>query len=108
MAGRELTHRIGRIGAPGHQERLAAAAAEIDLPPVAAPARFGHPFRSPEALEDRSVKPHFRERRLPHVGKFESSDFAGALTGQYVTVRSDSQEDPPPSIEACLGKLLKV
>ena len=48
---RQGASRVGLTGVAGQQECLAATAAEIDLAPVAVPARLGHPGGPAEALE---------------------------------------------------------
>src|SRR5262245_15008222 len=108
MLRRELTYRIGGSGITSEQKCLAAAAAEVDLATIAASTWLGHPRRSSEALEDRCTGPDLRKRGVAHVGKFQSSNLAGALAGEHRAVGSDRQEYPPPAVEAGLGELLKV
>src|SRR5215210_1319804 len=73
MVGREVADRICARGIAGELKRLAAAAAEIDLASIAAPARVRHPLRSPEALEEGRLLPDPGQRALAHGGpwKFE-------------------------------------
>ena len=64
---REFAGRVGRVGIPGQGERLAAAAAPVDLPAVAAAARLGHPVGAPEPVERARVLPDPGERALGHI-----------------------------------------
>src|ERR1700761_3932960 len=57
VIGGELADRVGPRRVAGELERLAAAAAEVELAAVAAPAGIGHPVRAPEGLEDRGLVP---------------------------------------------------
>jgi hypothetical protein len=52
VVGREVADRIRAGGIAGERKCLAAAAAEVDLAAVAAPARFGHPVCAAKALEE--------------------------------------------------------
>src|SRR5262245_22171207 len=108
MLRREMADRIGGGHIAGEQKRLAAAAAEVDLPAFAAPARLGHPRGSAKSLEHRRIEPDRRERRLADVGKLQSRNLAGALAGEHGTVGSDCQKDPSPAVETGLGELLKI
>jgi hypothetical protein len=62
VAWREMADRVGRAGVPGERERLAAAAAEIDLAPRTACARLLHPGGSAEGIEGRRIRPDVGER----------------------------------------------
>ena len=56
VAWREMADRVGRAGVTGERERLAAAAAEIDLAPRTACARLLHPGGSAEGIEGRRIR----------------------------------------------------
>src|SRR5580765_3405021 len=66
VVGREMTGGIGGRGIPCEMKGLAAAAAEIDLAPLAAPARLGHPALAAERVEARRVEPDLAERPVLH------------------------------------------
>jgi len=69
MLGRECTDWIGRTGIAGEQKSLAAAAAEVLRPALAASTRFGHPLLSAKALEGRRLSPYPFQRMLAHIVK---------------------------------------
>src|SRR4029453_11489683 len=97
MLGGKSADRIGGGGIAGEQERLAAAAAEIDLPAVAAPAWLGHPRCFTKAPKDRRVEPDFRERRLSRAGEFQSRNLASALARKHRAVGGDRHEHATPA-----------
>src|SRR5438067_11116567 len=64
--------RAGGIGDPGVARQvvgLAAAAAEIDRPPVAATAWIGHPALAPERVHSLRPVPRIAERTFAAVGE---------------------------------------
>src|SRR5262249_2417772 len=67
MIGRELAYRISGRGIAGERECLATAAAEVDLAPRTARARFLHPGGAAEGVEGGRVRPDIGERVLAHV-----------------------------------------
>src|SRR5438552_1592559 len=103
-----MANRIGGAGIAGKEERLAAAAAEVQLAALTAPARLGHPVSAAEALEYRRGKPDIRQRGLSNVGKLQARNLPRRLTGQDGAIGRDRQEHPAPAVQAGLGKLLKV
>ena len=52
-----MANRIGDGGVAGQQKRLATAAAEIDLAPIAAAAWIGHPIDSAKSLKHGRLEP---------------------------------------------------
>jgi len=57
MGWRQVTDWVGRADIAGDCKRLAAAAAEIDVAPRTASARFLHPGCATEGVEGRGVSP---------------------------------------------------
>src|SRR5580692_9620843 len=72
VARRKMAGRIGGGGVAGERKGLAAAAAEIDIAPVAALARFFHPRRAAKSVERRRIFPDIGERMLAHRPEFEA------------------------------------
>src|SRR6202012_1309647 len=64
----QLADRVGPGRVAGQLERLTAAAAEVELAAVTAPAGVGHPVRAPEGLEDRGLLPDPGQGVLAHAG----------------------------------------
>ena len=95
-------------GVAGHQVGLAAAAAEVDLAPVAALARLGQPVGPAEPLEDVRREPDVLERRVPHVRELQAGNLARGLTRQGRAVRRHRHEDHAPAVQARLRKLLEI
>src|SRR5690348_12636385 len=65
----EMADRVGAGGVTGERERLAAAAAEVELTTLAAAARVRHPRLATEPLEQRRLLPDPGQRVLAHVGR---------------------------------------
>jgi hypothetical protein len=92
---------IGRGGVARQQERLAAAAAEIFLAPVARAARFGHPRVAAKRVEGGRRVPRFAQRRRADVGKLERPVIVDrALAGQHASVGASRSSRRCPS-RAC-------
>src|SRR6266542_1364388 len=98
MQRRKMADRVGGGGVAGQEEGLAAAAAEVDLAPLTASARLGHPVRAAKAPEHRGVEPDAFERGIPDVGERQARDLARGLTGQDCSVRRNGQKDAPPAV----------
>src|SRR5882724_11932181 len=64
VIGRELADRVGRALVAGQLERLAAAAAEVDRPALAARARLFHPRFAAEVPEALRLEPGLPERAI--------------------------------------------
>src|SRR5260370_15220091 len=77
MGGSKMAHRIGCGGVAGEREGLAAAAAEIELPPRAARARLLHPRAAAEGIEGRRVRPDIGECLLPPGPEFKARNGLG-------------------------------
>src|SRR4051794_18052456 len=84
VVGSEVADRVGPGGVAGELERLAPAAAEVELAAVAAPARFGHPVRAAEGPEQRRLVPDPGQRVLAH-----------ARPGQRQVLRRRARQDVP-------------
>src|SRR6476660_67173 len=83
MHRRERAGRIGIAGITGQREGLAAAAAEIDSPELAALARLRHPPRAAIAVEGFRMLPDPGDRMVrPDRFEFEPGDAFGGVTGQ--------------------------
>src|SRR5215470_15427423 len=67
---RQVTHRIGRPRVAGDGKGLTAAAAEIDVAPLAARARLRQPVGAAERVEGRRVLPDLGQRMIAHVPEF--------------------------------------
>src|SRR6266481_7111414 len=63
---------VGARGVTGQRKGLTAAAAPIDLAPLAGATRFRHPGRPAEPLEGGGTIPDFREARLRDAGEIQS------------------------------------
>jgi len=81
VIGRQGADRIGAAGVARQQEGLAAAAAPVDLAPLATLARLGHPVGAPEAVEGVGA--------VPDIGKaavWLSSDDSDYVNGTTLFV----------------------
>src|SRR5580704_3320009 len=79
---RFVTRGVGRGGVAYECQRLAAAAAPVDLAPVARAAGLLHPFRAAEGLEGRIVTPDLGQRVLAHVPELEARNRFRCMAGQ--------------------------
>ena len=104
VAWREMADRVGRAGVTGERERLAAAAAEIDLAPRTACARLLHPGGSAEGIEGRRIRPDVGQRVLAHRLEFKTGNRLGSVAGQHLARRRHVQRAPPPTADAWLRK----
>src|SRR5260370_13919830 len=78
MHRRQRAGRIGIAGVPGQRKGLAAAAAEIDFPELAALARLRHPSGAAIAVEGFRILPDPGDRMVrAHGLEFESRDALG-------------------------------
>ena len=102
MIGREMTDRIGAGGIAGELEGLAAAAAEVELAPVAAPAGVRHPVRPAEALEEGRLAPDPGQGVLAHAGPRQRQGVSGRAR-QDVAVGHHGELPPSPAAHAGLG-----
>src|SRR3954453_11588770 len=68
VVGGEVADRVGPGGVAGERERLAPAAAEVELAAVAAAARLRHPVGAAEAPEQRRLVPDPGQGVLAHAG----------------------------------------
>src|SRR5208282_3412323 len=82
------------------RQRLAAAAAPVDLAPLAGAAGLAHPFGAAEGAEGRAVAPDLAERMLPHVPEFEPRDRLRRVAGQRLAGRRDVDREPAPAARA--------
>src|SRR4051812_26323943 len=106
--GREAADRIRGTRVACELQRLAAAAAPIDLllSERARPARLLHPVRPPEARERVGLAPDPLQRMVADVGELEPGDRRRSLTGQDVTVGRNHDRRPAPAAHARLRQLL--
>src|SRR5690348_16865306 len=103
MQRRQRTGRIGISGIARQRKGLAAAAAEIDLPELAALARLGHPGRAAIAVEGLRVLPDPGDRMIGAYGlEFEARDAFRRMAGQDLAARRDVEELPAPAAHAFL------
>src|SRR5919109_2018914 len=105
---REPADRIGGSRVACQPQRLAAAAAEVDLlsSERARPARLLHPVGPPEARERVRLAPDPLERMLADVCELEPRDRRRRLAGQNVAVRSNHDRGPAPAAHAWLRQVL--
>src|SRR4051812_30869541 len=90
---RQRAGRVGIAGVAGQRKGLAAAAAEIDLLELAAPARLGHPPRTAIAVEGLGILPDPGDRMIgPHGQKFEPGDALRGVTRQNLAGGRDIEE----------------
>src|SRR5579875_2271749 len=102
VVGREVADRVGAGGIAGELERLAAAAAEVKVAALAAPAWLSHPVRAAEALEKRGTLPYPRQRVLAHAGPGKGKGMRGRA-GQHVAVGHHGELPPAPAAHARFG-----
>src|SRR5579864_6046347 len=74
MERREMAHGVGRAGIARECEGLAAAAAEIEVAPVAALARLGQKRGAAKCVEGRIVLPDVAQRMVLDRPEFEAGD----------------------------------
>src|SRR5215467_12337303 len=96
----ELTHRIGRARIAGERKSLAAAAAEIDLAPLAALARLRQKIGAAERREGGRGNPDLLQRMVAHRPELESRDALGGVTGQHAPGRGDIERATAPATDA--------
>ena len=108
MMGRELADRIRGRRVAREPQRLAAAAAPIDLLPSerAAPARLLHPVGPAEARERVGLAPDPLQRMVADVGELEPGDRRRRLAGHHLAVGSHHHRRPAPAAHARLRQLL--
>src|SRR3954453_14083610 len=99
---RERTCRIRVRRIPREQRRLAPAAAEVDLSPVAALTRLRHPRRPPKLVERLRLMPDPLERLPPDVVEAHPRNLDRRLARQDVTHAVDRQKPLPPTVHARL------
>src|ERR1700678_1375668 len=97
-----MTRRVGCGGIAGDRERLTAAAAEIDLAPIAAPAGLLHPVRAAERLEGLAPAPDVRQRPIPNIFEHEAGERLCGMARQRASRRRDDDDRPGPSAHAGL------
>src|SRR5438046_6999532 len=103
MHRRQRAGRIGIAGIAGQRKGLAAAAAEIDLPELAALARLRHPAGAAIAVEGLGILPDPGDRMIgAHRFEFEAGDAFGGVAGQDLAGRRDVEELPAPAAHAFL------
>src|SRR5260370_15949691 len=82
MQRRQRAGRISIAGIAGQREGLAAAAAEIDFPELAAPARLRHPAGAAITVEGLGILPDPGDRMVrSHRFEFESGNGLGGVAG---------------------------
>ena len=108
--GRVPADRIGGRGVAREPQRLAAAAAEVDLLAAerAAPAGLLHPVGAAEARERIGLAPDPVQRVVADVGELEARDRRRGLARQHVAVRGDHHRRRAPAAHARLGQVLEV
>src|SRR5882757_9151428 len=95
MHRRQRAGRIGVAGIAGQRKGLAAAAAEIDLLELAAPARLGHPAGAAIAVEGFRILPDPGDRMIrPHRQEFEAGNGFSGMTRQDLAGRRNVEELP--------------
>src|SRR6202023_2724886 len=88
MHRRQRAGRIGIAGIAGQREGLAAAAAEIDFPELAALARLRHPAGAAVAVEGLGILPDPGDRVIAaHRFEFEPGNALGGVAGQNLARR---------------------
>src|SRR5918998_3440748 len=102
VVGREVADRIRASGIAGQLEGLAAAAAEVEVPALAAAAGLGHPIRPAEALEQLGPFPDPLQRVLPHAGPGQGQGVCGRAR-EDVAVGHHGELAPAPAAHAGLG-----
>src|SRR6185436_14139787 len=100
---RQRAGRIGIAGIAGQRKGLAAAAAEVDFPELAALARLLHPAGAAIAVERLGILPDPGDRMVrTHGFEFELRDAFGGVAGQDLARRRDVEELPAPAAHALL------
>src|SRR5271165_3743680 len=72
---------IGRRGVAGERQRLTAAAAPVDLAPVARAAGLLHPVRAAKGVEGGARAPDVAKRSVADVPEFEAWNRLGRMAG---------------------------
>ena len=103
-----MANRIGGGSVAGQQKSLAAAAAEIQLPPRTALAWFGHPVGAAKTLEHRGPKPDVFQRAGADVGKPNQGSHGPSGREGPRRQGRHRQEDSAPTVQTRLGIFLKV
>src|SRR6187200_3690 len=100
---RQRAGRVGVAGIAGQRKRLAAAAAEIDFPELAALARLLHPSGAAIAIEGFGILPDPGDRMIrAHAFELKPGDGFGGVAGQHLAGRRDIEELPAPATHAFL------
>src|ERR1700688_2809621 len=100
---RQRAGRIGVAGIAGEGKGLAAAAAEIDFPELAALARLLHPAGAAIAVESFGIPPDPGDRMVgSHRQKLEPGDAFGGVAGQDFAGGGNVEELPAPAAHAFL------
>src|SRR5262249_60772442 len=99
----QVADRTGGRGIAGEQEGLAAAAAEILVPPRATAARLAHPVGAAEGAEGRGVAPDIGERVVAHRPELEPGDGFRRMARQHAAGRRDVERAPAPAADTGLG-----
>src|SRR5207249_9512002 len=81
MVRGQIAHRVGIVGIPGQQVRLAAATAEVPGSFRTAATGLLHPRLAAKAVEGRRVVPDGADVRLTHVGELQSGQHTRRVTG---------------------------
>src|SRR5262245_42346996 len=97
---RQMTDRIGRARIAGDGEGLAAAAAEIDVTPLAALARLRQPVGAAERHERRRRLPDLGERMVADIPELQLRNAFRRMTGQHLAGRRDVERAPAPAADA--------
>ncbi len=105
MVRRAVADRVGGRGIAQQSQRLAAAAAEIHLAPLAGAARLLHPARAAKALEGVARVPYLRQPPLPARSKLIARDGIRRVAGQHAAVGGDVDEPAAPAAHAGLGQV---
>src|SRR4029077_3467530 len=100
---RQRAGRIGIAGIARERKGLAAAAAEIDFPELAALARLLHPAGAAIAIEGFRILPDPGDRMIgAHRFEFEPGDAFGGVAGQDRAGGRNVEELPAPAAHAFL------
>src|SRR5882757_9962168 len=98
---RQRAGRIGIAGIAGQRKGLAATAAEIDFPELAALARLGHPAGAAIAVERLGILPDPGNRMIGAYGfEFEPGDAFSGVAGQDLAGGRNVEELPAPAAHA--------
>ena len=91
-------------GVTGQRERLAAAAAEIELAPRTVCARLLHPGGSTEGIEGRRIR-QMSASECSRTDHFTNREWnRGSVAGQHLPAGVAVQRAPPPAADAWLRK----